>query len=280
VNIITNQNPNAPGSLGQFKSNGSTTIGVGGSTGETTVVLKGTVSDPDSGQTVKLRVEVRPLGTGFSNTSTHESSLVSSGSQASVTVSGLTSSTSYHWQARAVDSQGAASGWVAFGGNTESAADFTVLVPTAVSVTPPPTAVSVTPPSGSGSRQTFSYLFSDPNGFADIVSAQMLLNSSLSAVSGCYVLFSPGLNALWLRNDAGTAWQGPVTPGSRSTLQNSQCTLNAAGSSSSGSGTNLTVNVSLTFKPAFTGAKTNFMETKDGVNQTSNWRAMGTFTVI
>jgi hypothetical protein len=138
----------------------------------------------------------------------------------------------------------------------------------------------VTPPSGSGSRQTFSYLFSDPNGFADIVSAQMLLNSSLSAVSGCYVFFSPGLNALWLRNDAGTAWQGPVTPGSRSTLQNSQCTLNAAGSSSSGSGTNLTVNVSLTFKPAFTGAKTNFMETKDGVNQTSNWRAMGTFTVI
>jgi len=120
-----NQPPNTPANLGQFKSNGSTAIGVGGGTDETTVVLKGTVGDPD-GNTVKLQVEVRPLGTGFSNTATQESSLVSSGSVASVTVAGLTNSPSYHWQARAVDSQGAASGWVAFGGNAESAADFTV----------------------------------------------------------------------------------------------------------------------------------------------------------
>ena len=117
--------PSAPANLGQFKSNGSTAIGVGGSTDETTVVLKGTMSDPD-GNTVKLQVEVRPLSIGFSNTATQESSLVSSGSVASVTVSSLMNSTGYHWQARAVDSQGAASGWIAFGGNAESAADFTV----------------------------------------------------------------------------------------------------------------------------------------------------------
>jgi len=40
------------------------------------------------------------------------------------------SSASYHWQARTMDSAGAASAWVAFGGNSESAADFTVAVST------------------------------------------------------------------------------------------------------------------------------------------------------
>ena len=103
--VNTNQSPNAPGSPGQFKSNGITTVPVGGTTDETTVVLKGTVSDPD-GNTVKLEVEVRPLGAGFTNTATQESGLVGSGSVASVTVSDLANNTSYHWQARTVDSQG------------------------------------------------------------------------------------------------------------------------------------------------------------------------------
>jgi subtilisin-like proprotein convertase family protein len=128
-----NQTPNAPGSLGQFKGNGTTTIAVGGTTDETTAVLEGTVSDPN-GDTVKLQVEVRPLGTAFTGTTTHESGLVASGTVAAVTVSGLANNTSYHWQARSVDSHGAASGWVAFGGNPESAADFTVKVVSFVDV--------------------------------------------------------------------------------------------------------------------------------------------------
>jgi len=47
-----------------------------------------------------------------------------------VTVSGLNDGVSYHWQARAVDQTARASTpWTAFGGNAESAADFTVTVP-------------------------------------------------------------------------------------------------------------------------------------------------------
>ena len=49
-------------------------------------------------------------------------------------VSGLTNGSSYHWQARTVNSAGAASVWVAFGGNPESAADFTVSVVSFVDV--------------------------------------------------------------------------------------------------------------------------------------------------
>jgi subtilisin-like proprotein convertase family protein len=123
----SSQNPNAPGGLGQFKSAGVTVIPVGGTTDERTVVFKGTVNDPDGG-TVKLQVELRPVGTAFTNKATHESTLVSSGSQASVTASGLTNGTSYHWQARAMNSQGATSAWTPFGGNAESVADVSVSV--------------------------------------------------------------------------------------------------------------------------------------------------------
>src|SRR5262249_15127731 len=85
--------PASPASLGQFRTDAVTAIAVGGSTPETSVVLKGTVSDPDAGQTVKLGVEVRPLGAAFTNVATQESALLASGSVASVTVSGLAAGT-------------------------------------------------------------------------------------------------------------------------------------------------------------------------------------------
>jgi HYDIN/CFA65/VesB family protein len=121
-----NTAPATPSDLGQFQSDATTAIGVGGSTSGSTVVLKGLVSDPDNGPTVKLQVEVRPLGTAFSNTMTHESALGPSGRRASVAAGNLAPDTRYHWQAQALDSLGGTSGWIPYGGNAESAADFRV----------------------------------------------------------------------------------------------------------------------------------------------------------
>lgn len=121
-----NAAPEDPANLAQFKSDASTTIPTGGATNETSVVLTGTVTDPNAGNTVKLQVEVKPIGTAFTNIHTAESALLASGSTAAVSVGSLVNGTSYHWQARAVDNNGAASAWVSFGGNAESAADFTV----------------------------------------------------------------------------------------------------------------------------------------------------------
>lgn len=50
-------------------------------------------------------------------------------------------------------------------------------------------------------------------------------------------------------------------------LQNSQCALNAAASSSSGSGNNLTLNVALSFKPVFAGLKIVYMLAYDNSGQ-------------
>ena len=138
--------------------------------------------------------------------------------------------------------------------------------------------VSVTPASGTGTSQTFTFLFSDTRGYTAIGSAQIIVNSPLSVANGCYLYFSRAANGIYLTNNAGTAWQGPVTIGQSATLQNSECTVSAAGSSSSGAGSNLTLNLALTFLPAFVGNKNVYVEAYDGTLDTG-WVQKGSWTV-
>jgi hypothetical protein len=79
-------------------------------------------------------------------------------------------------------------------------------------------------------------------------------------------------------NDAGTSFLGPITPANAATLQNRQCTLNAFGSSATLVGTTLTVNVSLSFNPAFSGAKPVFVFAYTATSNTG-FQAGGTWTV-
>ena len=73
-----------------------------------------------------------------------------------------------------------------------------------------PTADSVTPSAGSGLSQTFSYVFSDPQGYQDITSAQIVVSEApLSGSNSCFLRYLPAANGLYLRNDAGSAWLGP-----------------------------------------------------------------------
>jgi outer membrane protein assembly factor BamB len=116
-----------PSDLLQLKANGLTAIDVGEATGESTVVFKATVADPD-GDRVKLQVELRRLdeyGGQFDETKggLKESDLISSGGTASITVNDLVTG-DYHWRARAVDERGATSVWVSAGDNSDSAIDF------------------------------------------------------------------------------------------------------------------------------------------------------------
>ena len=141
-----------------------------------------------------------------------------------------------------------------------------------------PLAVSVTPSSGSGSTQTFSFLYSDPNGFGDLPWVEMVFNVSLSAANSCYTHYDRPSNKVWLLNDATTVWLGPVTLGIAGTVENSQCIVTAGGSSSSKVGTNLTVNLALTFKPAFAGAKNVYLRTRDAGGLASSWQLRGTWT--
>jgi len=142
-----------------------------------------------------------------------------------------------------------------------------------------PSAVSVTPASGAGANQLFSFLYSDPTGATDLPWAQMVINSSLNASNACYVHYDRTYNAVFLLNDDTTAWLGPADLGSATTFENSQCKLNAATSSASSVGNNLTVNLDLTFKPAFAGSKSIYMQTQDTGNHATGWQLRGTWTV-
>ncbi|UCG87546.1 MAG: PPC domain-containing protein, partial [Gemmatimonadota bacterium] len=68
--------PESPIGLGQYRSDATTPISIGGTTSEPTVVISGEVNDPDPFDQVRLEVEVRPVGTPFSNTATGSSVLL------------------------------------------------------------------------------------------------------------------------------------------------------------------------------------------------------------
>ena len=127
--IVVPQPPHAPASLGQFKSNGTTAIAVGGTTNESTVKFQGLLTDPDTTSQLRLDVEVEPVGTAFTNVATGSSTPVGNGKVATATVANLSDNTAYHWQARAVDQGGHAGSWASFGGNAESETDFAVAIP-------------------------------------------------------------------------------------------------------------------------------------------------------
>jgi hypothetical protein len=164
----------------------------------------------------------------------------------------------------ALDCVGSFSGWLALGTFTAN---------------PPPAAVSVTPASGNSASQTFSFLFTDANGFADIFRANMAVNTTVSSAGGCYMEYTRATNSLVLANDAGSGWVGSGILGAAGTLQNSKCTVNLATSSASSAGNNLTVNVAIAFQAAFSGAKNLYAAALDTLSSFSGWLTVGTWTV-
>ncbi len=143
----------------------------------------------------------------------------------------------------------------------------------------PPVSISATPNAGSGASQVFRFDYSDLDGSADLNVAYALFNSTLYGVNACYVYYYRLGNGLYLVNDANTAVMGPVAAGSTTSVQNSQCVLSGSGSSWMESGNILRMNVSLTFKPAFSGTKTIFLNAVDRGGRNSGWQSMGTWAV-
>jgi uncharacterized membrane protein len=138
----------------------------------------------------------------------------------------------------------------------------------------------VTPNSGAGLQPTFALQYADPLGAADLTSVWVWITGNFNSVSvanTCLVNYARVANQLFLYNDAGTGGSS-ATPGAAVTLSNSQCSINAAAATVSTSGTNLTLNLPVTFTPAYAGAKTTYMYAA-GSNAASGWQTMGSWTV-
>lgn len=117
-----------PISLDQYDSDGINTVSSGGTVApSSSFVFKFNMEGNNNPDSLTPEIEIRPVGTSFSNTATHTGSAVTySGStvEGSITVENFGSG-SFHWQARVQGGAGATS-WISFGGNSESDADFVV----------------------------------------------------------------------------------------------------------------------------------------------------------
>jgi hypothetical protein len=162
---------------------------------------------------------------------------------------------------------GGSSGWPARG---------TWTVPSS----PVVSAVSVVPASGSGAQQTFSLQYSDSAGFADFSTTWVWFTASFggNTANACLLYYNRPINTLYLITDGGYYWLPGATPGSATTLGNSQCTVDMASSSVTTSGTGLVLNLALTFKLSFGGLKNVYMDA-NGSSGTSGWLARGNWTV-
>lgn len=141
-----------------------------------------------------------------------------------------------------------------------------------------PQAVSVTPASGEGLQQVFQFVVSDPDGADDLRSAHVLLNSTLSGAKGCYLLYRFQDRTLWLRDDAGAVWLGPVTLQSSGSIRNSQCLIDTAGSSASLSVGSAALTIALSFSPSFLGDKNVYLLAEDALFSQSGWQLRGRWT--
>jgi hypothetical protein len=139
-----------------------------------------------------------------------------------------------------------------------------------------PTVVSLSPASGTGLTQTFSMVFSDPNGISDLKNVLVVFNTSVSLASDCAVVYTPATNKMYLYDNAGTASKAGIIPGSSASVANSQCTLAGTGSSFSTSGNDLTLNVALTFAGTFVGQQ-NVYQYATGTTANSGWAKKGTW---
>jgi subtilase family serine protease len=168
----------------------------------------------------------------------------------------------------AVDMSGSNSGWQAFGSWTVALTSGT------------PSTISVSPSSGSGTNQTFALQYSDTGGSSSLEQVWVYFNATLAnpASNACLLYYNTATNQINLLNDSATIFQ-PATLGATSTLQNSQCSLNVAASTVILSGNTLTLNLAMTFKPAYVGAKNIYLNAVDVSGTKSGWQPLGTWTV-
>jgi hypothetical protein len=147
-----------------------------------------------------------------------------------------------------------------------------------------PAVGTVTPASGRSAADaivSFKTTYSDANGYTQLATGYLLVNTALSGTNAAYGYYNQNANAFYWRNDADTATLGPCTPGQAAVLENSYSKLNCAASSVSGSGTTLTVTWNVTFKAPFvtTAVKNIYLQAADYAGASTGWVQKGTWLV-
>lgn len=146
-----------------------------------------------------------------------------------------------------------------------------------------PTTDSVSPDSGSyyGSKQTqtFTFAFSDQDGYANIDNCYAIFGANTTGANSAYLRYDRTNNLIYLRNDANDDWGTGYAPGAAQTLSNSQCYVYIANCTASGASNTVTVAFSVRFKVAYAGTYNIYMKAVDIYSLDSGWSDKGDATV-
>ncbi len=94
----------------------------------------------------------------------------------------------------------------------------------------------------------------DPDGFADIRRCYTVISDSArSFENAVYLHYDTVTNKMYLRNDTNTAWSPGFTPGSPTTLENSQCVVYVEDSTVTGNGNYYTIDWVVKLKASMAG---------------------------
>lgn len=177
----------------------------------------------------------------------------------------LNPSTTYSWKITAKNSVGSAPSTIW---------SFTT------SVAGTPSVAAISPVASIGAAQQYTFQFSHSSGNQSLGVANVLINNFLDGRQACYLAYSVPTNTLYIVPDSGDAAQlsGKVMNGSGS-LGNSQCSVNLASSTATGSGNLLTLNLAMTFLSSFAGNKVVYLAARDNGTGNTGWQTMGTHGV-
>jgi hypothetical protein len=146
-----------------------------------------------------------------------------------------------------------------------------------------PQTISVSPVSGSvdvGSGIDLAATFGHSDGAGNLRRLEMVVaGPGGSWQLGCWAVYMVETNRLYLIDD-NSVWLNAGAPGSANTVQDGQCILSAAGSSTSVNGNRRTVTFDLTFKVGFEGGRVIRLRAQEmGTFNFSSVSTHGTITI-
>jgi hypothetical protein len=141
---------------------------------------------------------------------------------------------------------------------------------------------AILPSSGSGPTGVTEYFrttWSDPNGRDDLKQCYFHIGSTPTLAGNVTLLYHARKNKLWMLADDGSTWTGGHEPGTATTLENSQATVDCELTTTGGSGDTLSVTWAIEFKPGYTGPKKTGLMCKDIHKARAKGAWKGTWTI-
>jgi hypothetical protein len=160
---------------------------------------------------------------------------------------------------------------------------FCLFAASACAANSPPATGTIYPASATANvnqTRTFSATYSDPDGWANIQAAYLLINTVTNGANCFYGYYNQNTNRLYLRNDNSTLWMGGCIPGTNTTISNSYTALNCYRTSISNTTATLSINWNITFKPAFAGVKNTYLYVSDDYGNSTGWNKAGDFCIF